>query len=208
MFLHLDQALFLISTSLLVPVLLALTLLLIWTLLLFGGFAGEYLSRRNFHHLLRPAFKGLLQSPQASDHHDGLKTLSRNLPLTGFLSAYLQTCWAGQPTDLIADKSIDDIEIEMSRRLAALSTFGRLGPMLGLAGTLIPLGPALVELSRGNVAALAGQLVVAFSATIIGLLVGMISIACAQIRRSWYAKDLSDILFLEELRTTPATESK
>jgi biopolymer transport protein ExbB/TolQ len=199
MFFRLDHALYLVSTSLLVPVLVALSLLLLWTMLLLGGFVREWMDRRSYRRQTKPLIAGLLREDLVA--RESLRQQSGVLLAGGFLPHYLRSCWSISVTDIVADKRIDDIEIEMGRRLGTLGAIGRLGPMLGLAGTLIPLGPALVELARGNVAALAGQLVVAFSATIVGLLVGMGAVAAGQIRRGWYARDLSDILFLEELRT-------
>ena len=72
----------------------------------------------------------------------------------------------------------------------------RLGPILGLAGTLIPLGPALVALSTGDVATLSSRLVVAFTTTVLGLLIGGTCFAMHAIRRQWYMQDLNDIEFI------------
>ena len=48
----------------------------------------------------------------------------------------------------------------------------KVGPSLGLLGTLIPMGTALASLATGNLDAMAGQMVVAFTTTIIGLACG------------------------------------
>lgn len=58
----------------------------------------------------------------------------------------------------------------------------RLGPLLGLIGTLIPLGPGLMALNEGDLGQLSGQLVVAFSTTVVGLLIGGVSYAIAMSR--------------------------
>ena len=58
----------------------------------------------------------------------------------------------------------------------------RLGPLLGLVGTLIPLGPGLMALNDGDLGQLSSQLVVAFSTTVVGLLIGGISYAIAMAR--------------------------
>ena len=68
------------------------------------------------------------------------------------------------------------------RRIERADIFARTGPMLGLMGTLIPLGPGLAALGRGDVAVLAQAVTVAFDTTVLGLLVGVVgfvSVACA-----------------------------
>jgi outer membrane transport energization protein ExbB (TC 2.C.1.1.1) len=69
----------------------------------------------------------------------------------------------------------------------------RVGPILGLMGTLIPMGPALVSLSRGDVQSMAASLIIAFATTVIGLVVGGICYCSLLIRNRWYHQDLSDL---------------
>jgi biopolymer transport protein ExbB/TolQ len=59
--------------------------------------------------------------------------------------------------------------------------------------TLIPLGPALSGLASGNMQALAGNLVVVFTATVIGLLVSGFCFGMGLARRAWYSRDLLDL---------------
>ena len=63
-------------------------------------------------------------------------------------------------------------------------------------GTLIPMGPALVGLSSGSVEALASNLVVAFSTTVLGLLVGALCYCMGLARRRWYATDLARLEYV------------
>jgi len=88
-------------------------------------------------------------------------------------------------------ESFDAIELEIADRLGRLQLASRLGPMLGLMGTLIPLGPALMSFSDGDLEALASQLVVAFSTTVIGLFVGGVCCVILHVKRVWYAKDMA-----------------
>ncbi|MDD4788949.1 MAG: MotA/TolQ/ExbB proton channel family protein, partial [Pirellulales bacterium] len=70
------------------------------------------------------------------------------------------------------DHLVAQVEAELARDVNRVRVLVRLGPLLGLAGTLIPLGPALMALSEGDLSSLSAQLVVAFSTTVVGLLVG------------------------------------
>jgi len=73
------------------------------------------------------------------------------------------------------DHLVAQVEAELARDVNRVRVLVRLGPLLGLAGTLIPLGPALMALSEGDLSSLSAQLVVAFSTTVVGLLVGGMS---------------------------------
>src|SRR5437899_2745783 len=72
----------------------------------------------------------------------------------------------------------------------------RAGPALGLMGTLIPLSPALSGLASGNIKQLTDNLRVAFSVTVLGLLVGVIAFGISLVRDRIYAQDLSDVEFI------------
>lgn len=94
------------------------------------------------------------------------------------------------------EKVLDDLQLRAERLLGRLSLGIRLGPMLGLGGTLIPLGPALMSLSGGEIDRLATQLVVAFATTVIGLQVGATSYLLHAVKRHWYTQDLNDIEYV------------
>jgi biopolymer transport protein ExbB/TolQ len=82
------------------------------------------------------------------------------------------------------------------RRLERTRLLVRAGPALGLMGTLIPLSPALAGLADGNVAQLTDNLRVAFSVTVLGLLIGAIAFGISLVRDRLYAQDLSDLEFI------------
>ena len=71
--------------------------------------------------------------------------------------------------------------------------------MLGLMGTLIPMGPALVGLAKGNIASLAENMQVAFATTVVGLLIGAIGFLLGQVKQYWFAEDLNDFQYIYEL---------
>jgi hypothetical protein len=71
-------------------------------------------------------------------------------------------------------------------RIERSDVLARTGPMLGLMGTLIPLGPGLAALGRGDVAILAQAVTVAFDTTVMGLLVGVLAFITGRLRRRWY----------------------
>ncbi|RFA26837.1 flagellar motor protein MotA [Alkalilimnicola ehrlichii] len=72
------------------------------------------------------------------------------------------------------------------RRIERADLIARIGPMLGLMGTLIPLGPGLAALGRGELEVLAQALTVAFDTTVLGLLAGIVGFLLGRLRRRWY----------------------
>jgi biopolymer transport protein ExbB/TolQ len=63
-------------------------------------------------------------------------------------------------------------------------------------GTLIPLSPALDGLAKGDVTKLSENLRVAFSVTVLGLLIGAVAFAISLVRDRLYAQDLSDLEYV------------
>jgi len=76
------------------------------------------------------------------------------------------------------------------RRIERADFITRIAPMLGLMGTLIPLGPGLAALGEGELSILTTAMTVAFDTTIIGLLAGIIGFVLARMRRRWYDQAL------------------
>lgn len=79
------------------------------------------------------------------------------------------------------------------RRIDRADLIARVGPMLGLMGTLIPLGPGLSALGRGELDLLAQAVTVAFNTTVLGLLVGIVGFLLGRLRRRWYDAAMAQI---------------
>lgn len=72
------------------------------------------------------------------------------------------------------------------RRLGRTDFLMRVSPMLGLMGTLIPLGPGLAGLGQGDLSTLTKAVTVAFDTTVMGLLGGIVGFVLGRLRRRWY----------------------
>lgn len=79
------------------------------------------------------------------------------------------------------------------RRIERADFITRLAPMLGLMGTLIPLGPGLSALGDGELSILTTAMTVAFDTTVMGLLGGIIGFVLGRLRRRWYDRLLEQI---------------
>lgn len=93
-------------------------------------------------------------------------------------------------------KLVVDLEFAVSRRLERTRLMIRLGPILGLITTLIPISPALVGLAKGDVQTLSDNLVVAFSTTVVGLLIGGLGYLLTAVRERLYNHDISDVEYV------------
>ncbi|MCC7086307.1 MAG: MotA/TolQ/ExbB proton channel family protein [Pirellulales bacterium] len=106
-------------------------------------------------------------------------------------------------------------ELWANRHLTRLQVLARVGPMLGLAGTLIPLGPALQGLSSSNLSEVGSNLNIAFTTTVLGIVVGGAAYALYCLYRGWYERDLTEFEYLLSLfeekhdgdEASPALES-
>jgi biopolymer transport protein ExbB/TolQ len=95
-------------------------------------------------------------------------------------------------------KLFADAERRALRRLDLTRFFIRVGPILGLMGTLIPISPALVGLARGDTQTLSANLIVAFSTTVVGLLIGSTAYFVSLVRERMYAQDIADLQYVLE----------
>ena len=75
-------------------------------------------------------------------------------------------------------------------RLERADLLARIPPMLGLMATIIPLGPGLAALGQGDPAKLASAVTVAFDATVLGLVAGIVGLVVGKLRRRWYEEVL------------------
>lgn len=76
-------------------------------------------------------------------------------------------------------------------RVKVTDTIAKISPMLGLMGTLIPLGPGLIAIGEGDTEVLSQSLLIAFDTTILGLIVAAVALVISVIRKTWYAKYMS-----------------
>lgn len=88
---------------------------------------------------------------------------------------------------------LDRTEARLARRVDRARTWVRLAPALGLAGTLILLGPALQGLSNNDLQTLSSALVLAFGKTVLGLVAGGLCWVVASHQDRWYRLDLAEL---------------
>jgi biopolymer transport protein ExbB/TolQ len=86
--------------------------------------------------------------------------------------------------------NLDDLDVAAMKRLEFIRVATRVTPMLGLMATLIPMGPALVALTRNDVAQMGDLLRSAFSSVVLALAAASVCFWIATVRRRWCAEEL------------------
>jgi len=101
-------------------------------------------------------------------------------------------------TEVLMEEALQSAERHRWRSLGRLRLAVRVGPSLGLMGTLIPMADALQGLADGNLPALASNMVTAFAATVIGLSISVIAYLIAAAREDWARADTEALAFHAE----------
>ncbi|WP_276954652.1 MotA/TolQ/ExbB proton channel family protein [Methanobrevibacter woesei] len=192
---YLNGALDVISQSLSIPVIVILLILVVISVVFLGGFISEYTSRKKVPIAL---VRDLIYQINSSTSIDGVKsTISNsNLPkpqkkaLTEIANS---TSLSNEAREALARKLVEYEEEKIDKTLEKTDIVTRIGPTLGLMGTLIPMGPGLAALGSGDINLLADALTVAFNTTIVGIGSGALCYVISKIRRGWYDKYISDL---------------
>ncbi|MEM1222245.1 MAG: MotA/TolQ/ExbB proton channel family protein [Verrucomicrobiota bacterium] len=190
---YLTDAFYWISTGLLVPVMVFLLLGFVYSLFLVGGFYGYYTDRQKFKKEIETITSGEDTPPIRALEFD---RQIRHHP--GFLRV-LELARKNNWSEIYTAKALADFELAAEKQLEKPKTLMRVGPMLGLMGTLIPMGPALVGLAVGDIATMAMNMQVAFSTTVIGVFLGGTGFVIHSVRKRWFTDDFYKLQFIIDL---------
>ena len=186
-----SQVLFWISNGLLVPVVVILLAFFLRAIVLCGTFFSEFMRRR----AERSRLESLLGN--GAEH---LEEGIAGLPETGSpLHKALGELLVHRKERARCEHILSNYEVEAQRKLGQSRTLAKVGPMLGLMGTLIPMGPALVSLAAGNLDSMARNMQVAFATTVVGLFTAAIGIVTLQVQQRWFARELNDLEFVNAM---------
>jgi biopolymer transport protein ExbB/TolQ len=203
------QVIFRIAEALETPVVVLALLSLAYVVAELGAFAVELLRRRGRRF---PAIAAAAaQARQHIDDGDRAAAAASLVPLawSGAMGGVLDylAAHAGDPgAEPAIAKQLADFDFGRTRRLGRTRLLVRAGPALGLMGTLIPLSPALEGLADGDVTALTDNLRLAFSITVLGLLIGALAFGLSLARDRMYGQDYSDLEYVAAVLTAPADQ--
>jgi len=187
-----SNILFWISSGLLVPVIVGLLFFFAKSIVMLGGFAGQYIQRIKQDKQLRLRMDQLDQST--------IHAFSEELDEQPD-SLFTQTAKQLLSTDstAVANRVLSEYEVTADAELGKYKVLVKFGPILGLMGTLIPMGPALAGLSTGDIASMAYNMQVAFATTVLGLFSGAVGFILLQVKQRWFISDLIYLDYLSEL---------
>ena len=190
---YVSNVLFWISNGLLVPVIVGLLYFFVNSILLLGIFFNQYLTHSKQTKLLKKTLDSL-----RADDMEKLTVEAGKLPqsnFTGFLHNIIEA-----PSKAYSNRLLADYEVRADAELGKYKLLTKFGPILGLMGTLIPMGPALAGLATGDVASMAYNMQIAFATTVVGLFVGAIGYVLLQIKQRWFVAELADLEFIADLK--------
>ena len=184
-----------ISQSLTIPVLVILLIIVIITIISLGGVIAEYTSRKK---VPVGTIRDLIYDINAAGSVEELKNIisdakipkSQKKVLTEIASS---EALGNTSREALARKLFEFEEEKTLDNLQKTDIITRIGPTLGLMGTLIPMGPGLAALGAGDINTLASSLTVAFNTTIVGIGSGALCYVLGKIRSGWYDRYLSDL---------------
>ncbi|MEO0438548.1 MAG: MotA/TolQ/ExbB proton channel family protein [Pseudomonadota bacterium] len=93
----------------------------------------------------------------------------------------------------LQDAELGSVEALARRRIGRADLITRIGPSLGLIGTLIPLGPGIAAMGQGDFETLAIAITTAFDTTVLGLAIGILAYLIGRWRRSAYDRLLTSM---------------
>ena len=190
---YVSNVLFWISNGLLVPVIVGLLYFFVNSILLLGIFFNQYLTHSKQTKLLKKTLDSL-----RADDMEKLTVEAGKLPQSNFTDFLRNIVEA--PSKAYSNRLLADYEVRADAELGKYKLLTKFGPILGLMGTLIPMGPALAGLATGDVASMAYNMQIAFATTVVGLFVGAIGYVLLQIKQRWFVAELADLEFIADLK--------
>lgn len=198
-----EQVIYVIARALLYPVLISAIICLVWVLVELGWLGYEIYLRKRYRDLERLEARAIWArqafiNGRPSEAYNYLAQNRYSLVVVNFLYELIRNYQTAQIPEKPV-KLLEEYEFRTQQRLSKTRILVRVGPMLGLMGTLIPLSPALTALAEGDTQLLATNLRVAFSVTVLGLLIGGLAYLISAVRERMYSQDISDLEYMLEL---------
>lgn len=181
-----------VSESLLTPVMILIVVGLIVVILCIGGLINERISRKA---ISSEELESLVRDVSFSQSHSEIEKHIEESNLFEFQKNVLVKIAnnhdiGSEARKALASELISSEETKLIKSTNKTDVLVRVGPILGLLGTLIPLGPGLAALGSGDIVTLAEALTVAFDTTVTGLVIGALAYLVSKFKKQWYESDL------------------
>ncbi len=191
----LDTSMSAITQGLQIPVIIILLVILVYAVFTLGKLLSEYFSRKKVPVKL---IKEMIYDIYDAESSDDIKNIVNNADIqTSQKSVLLELAdsehLSKKSRETLARRLIDNEEDKVTQKLQKTDIVTKIGPTLGLMGTLIPMGPGLAALGTGDVTALASAITVAFNTTILGIGSGAATYVASKLRRRWFGEYLANL---------------
>ncbi|MBF0376428.1 MAG: MotA/TolQ/ExbB proton channel family protein [Desulfamplus sp.] len=194
----LSTTIYLISSSLLYPTLFFLVAGFIFTVIYAGSFCAEWLERARLKHCSAGELPSVIVSKNSAD---ALPHRVKNyiVTLRDILNNQKHISEDQNTQNIQVENLVQESTISWFKSMDRLRIMVRLGPSLGLMGTLIPMGTGLASLGTGDMARLSSDLVIAFTTTVVGLAIGMTAYCIYTVKNRWIQEDIKNMELATEL---------
>ena len=194
----LSQVLRSVSSGLKIPVIILLIFLIAVTIVILGTLIAEIFTERRYLKASMPAL--------VDDIRDSSKPIEETITNAKLLKrqkkALLEITRHRELNNImresLAVRLLAAEQAVYDKRTKTTDLIAKLGPMLGLLGTLIPLGPGIIALGQGDTYTLSSALLTAFDTTVAGLASAAVALIISTVRKTWYNNYMSVLETLME----------
>ena len=180
------------AQALLVPDILMLLLFAGYAIFSIGSIVMEYFTERRNFKVAMPEFLAALMAADEKTIPEVIRSSKLlNRQKSALLTVFDYRTLPGDALLGLIRRLVNNEETRYDRISGRNYTAAKISPMLGLMGTLIPLGPGVAALGQNDVSVLSSSLLIAFDTTVAGLVVAAICLAIGKIRSNWYNDYLS-----------------
>ena len=178
-----------IISNLQTPVVMILLVLMVATVIVAGTFVFEFFVE---HRKLKADIPKLIETMNRAKANELTDLIDKNKLLPRQKKALHRLIEAdemdGDTREIYASQLLFEEEEHYQKYLRWPQMISKLGPMFGLLGTLVPLGPGLMALGQGDTQALSQSLLTSFDTTAAGVVIAAIALVIAQMRKQWYRR--------------------
>lgn len=185
---YVNKILFWISSGLMFPTVVALIVMFVISLVKLGENYQIFIYRVKQKKVIKPYLDLLKQ-----------QLVVPNFASNAILTSSINELFSYRDSLVRRERVVAEFEAKGRKSLSILKNLAKMGPVVGLMGTLIPMGPALVGLSSGDITSMANNMQMAFATTVVGLIIGGIGFVLQNFQQRWFAEDYATLVFIVDL---------
>lgn len=180
-----------ICGSLQIPIIIILLCILAVTLFIVGTVIVELIAERSYLRIWMPQMVDDLKNAEIPQTECIRKSGLLKRQKIALLELTDHKNLTDNMREALAVRLLDEMKARYDLIIKCSDLIVKLGPVCGLLGTLIPLGPGILALGQGDTYTLSQSLLTAFDTTIMGLICAAICTIVSTVRKKWYANDIS-----------------